>query len=300
VTRALGSQIVPTYRTRSFAIAAFNVSNLETGQAVVAAAEAVGAPVILQLSPGAITYAGYDDLTRLAFDLADRATVPVVVHLDHCTDPDVVRRAIADGFGSVMFDGSRLPFDDNVARTAELVARAHPAGVTVEAELGLIGGREDTTAAQAYAQQTTPELARRFIERTGADILAPAIGSVHRMPDDSVELDTASISAIADAADRPLALHGGSGVVRSQLRELVEAGIAKINVSSRVSRALANGIRAVWAADADAVDLRRFLGAGRDAVRAMALEYLTLSAGYGHLDAPPALPRWSGSIGEPE
>ena len=158
MTRLPGRALLLDAHAHGFAVPAFNVSNLETIQGVLAAAELAAAPVILQLSPGAIAYAGYAPLTRLVMDLAGAAAVPVVVHLDHCREPDVVARAVDDGFDSVMFDGSRLAFDDNVAATCRLVAlaRAKDPGIAVEAELGLIGGREDTTPEAALAGRTTP------------------------------------------------------------------------------------------------------------------------------------------------
>ena len=171
----------------------------------------------MQLSPGAIAYAGYGPLTRLVMDLAEAATTPVVVHLDHCREPAIVAQAIEDGFDSVMFDGSRLTFEDNVEATCRLVelARARDPGIAFEAELGLIGGREDTTAGAAVAARTTPDEAARFVAATDIDVIAPNLGNLHRMPDDSTELDLEQIRAIALATDRPIALHGGSGIDRA-------------------------------------------------------------------------------------
>ena len=303
MTRIPGRALLRATRDRRSALAAFNVSNLETTQGVLAAAEAADSPVILQISPGAIAYAGYATLTRLVFDLADAASVDVVVHLDHCRDPEVVERAIADGFGSVMFDGSTLPLDANIATTARLVAAAraaHP-GIAVEGELGRIGGREDTDPDAAWASRTTAEDAVAFVDATDVDVLAPNLGNLHRMPDDSTRLDLAHIRGIADATDRPLALHGGSGIDQAQLRAAVEAGIGKINLSSRVTRALAAGIRATWAEDPEQLDLRRYLGAGREHVQAMAAGYLALT-GWTPIaaGADRAAPTWSASIEEPE
>lgn len=300
MTRLLGRDFLALRPAPAFAFAAFNVSNLETTQAVLAAAEEARAPVILQLSPGAIAYAGYGTLMRLVFHAAEQAAVPVLVHLDHCRERDLVIRAIDDGFGSVMFDGSRLPFEDNVRTTLEIVGRARRAGVAVEAELGVIGGIEDTTPERANDERTTPEEARRFVEATDVDLLAPALGSVHRMPDDAVSLDIAHLARVAAAAGRPLALHGGSGVARQDLGAAIEAGVGKVNISSRVSRALAAGIRATWEESPGELDLRRYLGAGREAVRRLAIEYfgLTRSAGLVGLGHAPA--GLAGGLEEPE
>ena len=307
MTRLSARDVFGRAMERGYAVASFNVSNMETTQAILAAAEAAAAPVALQVSPGAIAYAGYETITRLVMSLAADAGVPVVVHLDHCRDASVVERALDDGYDSVMFDGSRLPLADNIRTTAALVRRARArAGVTVEGEIGIIGGIEDTDPSAALLATTHPDEAASFVAATGVDILAPALGNLHRMPDDSTRLDVALVRAIADAAGVPIALHGASGVDRAQLPELVAAGVAKVNVSSRVTRALAAGIREVWAADPDALDLRRFLGAGRTRVQELADEYFTLtgSRGMARAGSDPVAGReaaaWSASLQEPE
>ena len=310
--RITGRALYGEAHVRRFAVPAFNVSNLETTQGVLAAAEAARSPVILQVSPGAIAYAGYRALTRLAFDLADDAAVPVVVHLDHCRDPEVVERAIGDGYGSVMFDGSPHPFDENVAATARLVAiaRSTDPGIGFEAELGRIGGREDTSLEEAWASRTTPSEAAAFVDATDIDVIAPNLGNLHRMPDDSSRLDLEQIAGIAAATGRPIALHGGSGIDQHQLAAAIEAGIGKVNVSSRVTRALAAGIRATWAERPDELDLRRFLGQGRERVQAVAASYfertgsggreLAAVAGVGGRDQRRGGPDWTAHDEEPE
>ena len=273
-----------------YALPALNVANLETIQAALRAAEASGSPVILQISPGAIAYAGYDAIRELALGEASRSVAPVLVHLDHCREPEAVRRALTDGFSSVMFDGSRLEYDENVRLTREIVDHARPLGVAVEAELGYIGGIEDTTAVEARAAVTRPEEAANFVAATGIDILAPAMGSLHRMPEDSVQLDIEAVGRLAKMCGRPLALHGGSGVKRSQLPALIAAGVTKLNISSQVSRALATGIQRSWQDEAAQLDLRRFMAAGRDAVQRLAQAYMQLcgSAGRAANVAPAA------------
>ncbi|MEX2184919.1 MAG: class II fructose-bisphosphate aldolase [Chloroflexota bacterium] len=304
MTRIHGRALVAEAHALRFAVPAFNVSNLETTQGVIAAAEQAHGPVVLQVSPGAIAYAGYRALTRLVMDLADHAAVPVVVHLDHCRDPEVVERAIRDGYGSVMYDGSPLALADNIATTARLVelARATDDGIGVEAELGRIGGSEDTTAQEAWASRTTAEEAAVFVAATGIDVIAPNLGNLHRMPDDSTRLDLDQIAAIADATGRPIALHGGSGIDQAQLRAAIAAGIGKVNISSRVTRALAGGVRATWAEHPDQLDLRRFLGAGRAAVADMAAAYfpLTGAAGRALIGSDTIGDAWSAHDEEPE
>jgi ketose-bisphosphate aldolase len=279
--RVSGVDVLRDAFEAGYAVPAINVANMETAQAVLRAADEAGSPIMLQISPGAIAYAGYDSIREIAFAEADRASAPVVVHLDHCREPEIVRQALADGFGSVMFDGSRLSWDENVAVTRAIVAQAAAAGAAVEGELGIIGGSEDMTLADAQAMLTSPAEAAAFVAATGIHVLAAAIGTLHRMPDDSVELDATAVRAISHACGRPLALHGGSGVQRSQLPQLVECGIGKVNVSSRVSRAMAAGIRLAWATDAGQGDLRRYLGSGRDEVRRLAEDYMQLCGSAG-------------------
>ena len=273
--RADSGPLLAAAQTDGYALPAFNVNNLETVQGIVAAAEAAASPVILQISPGAIVYAGYETIRDLAFDAATAASVPVIVHLDHCRDPFVVRRALADGFSSVMFDGSTLGYDENAAMTRALADEAHAAGAILEGELGAIGGAEDSTLAGAREDVATPAEVAAFASATGVDILAPALGTLHRMPDESVEIDLELLASLAQAAGRPLALHGASGVVQAQLPAAIAAGVRKVNISSRVGRALADGIRAELDASGP-VDLRRYLGAGRTAVQALGVEYMEL------------------------
>jgi fructose-bisphosphate aldolase class II len=280
-----GPTIVQAAFDSAYAVPAINVVNMETAQAVIAAAEECGSPVILQISPGAIAYAGYETITRLVHDAARAARTPVVVHLDHCRDPDVVRRALDDGFGSIMFDGSRLDDEENVRITRQLVEEARPYGAAVEGELGYIGGSEDSTLDEAREAMTSPERAADFVAATGIDIMAPAIGSLHRMPEDSVELDAAAIRRVAEACRRPLALHGGSGVRRDQLRAVIDAGIAKVNISSQVGRAFAAGLQRFWQEAPGEVDPRRYLAAGRDELSLLAASYMRICASAGRAPA---------------
>ena len=231
-------------------------------------------------------------------DAASDAQVPVLVHLDHCRDPGVVVRAIGDGYPSVMFDGSHLSLEDNVSTTVDIVQRARSRGTVVEAELGVIGGRESMTVAEARSKATTPEEAASFVAATQVDILAPALGSVHRMPDDSVSLDLRLIQKLSAAARRPLALHGGSGIRRDELAGAIAAGIGKVNISSRIGRAFAAGIQSTWRSDPEQMDPRRFLGMAREHARETAHEYLIIcGAGQGGRRRKPT---WSDEVRESE
>jgi ketose-bisphosphate aldolase len=283
-----------------YAIPALNANNMETVQGIVAGAERTASPMFLQVSPGAIAYAGYETITTMALAAARHATVPILVHLDHCRDPNLVHRALRDGFPSVMFDGSLLDVAENAAITASLVEAAESFGAIVEAELGVIGGSENMTLDEARARMTSPEEAARFAKESGAHILAPALGNLHRMPDDSVALDLDHLRVVAQAAGRPLALHGASGIQLATLGDAIAAGVVKVNISTRVGRAFAAGIRGVWARTPDEVDLRRFVAGGREGVAALAARYAAL-CGSGEMGAAGATSgAWSNEMAEPE
>ncbi len=257
-------------RAGRYAIVAFNVILLEYGEAVVTAAAEAGSPVILQLSQNAIRYHNgqLEPLGRACLELAAGANVPIAVHLDHATTLDLCLKAAAAGFGSVMFDGSALPEDVNVRRTAEVAAWAHGAGVAIEAEIGVVGGKDGRHEVLA---PTRPETARRFAEATGVDALAVQVGSSHAMVDRTAMLDLALIEELREAVAAPLVLHGSSGVADAQLAAAARAGISKINVGTRLNLAFSGAIRAALAADERAVDPRPYLSVGRAAVREAAL-----------------------------
>jgi ketose-bisphosphate aldolase len=282
------------------AIPAFNVNNLETVQGVVAGAERAASPVFLQISPGAIAYAGYEAITQLAFSAARAATVPVLVHLDHCRDSELVRRALRDGFPSVMFDGSPLAEDANISITAALVEEAAGTGAIVEAELGIIGGIESMTLDEARASVTKPHEAAAFVAATDVHILAPALGNLHRMPDDSVHIDLQHLAAVSAAASRPLALHGGSGIDRGVLADVIANGVVKVNISSRVGRALAAGIQAVWRDEPQQTDARRFMAGGRQAIVELTVQYAVICGSADSAAAEVTAKTWDDGVDEPE
>ncbi|MDW8206337.1 MAG: class II fructose-bisphosphate aldolase [Chloroherpetonaceae bacterium] len=224
---------------RGYAVPGFEPYNLEQIQAVLEAAEEERAPVLIQLWAEVLETYGMDLLVAIVRTIADRIAVPVGLHLDHATDETLVERAIVAGFTSVMFDGSALPLEENVARTRRVVRKAHAYGVAVEAELGIVGRLDpaddvEETLRRVADLLTDPSLARRFVEETGTDILAPAVGTIHGCPLPLARLDIPRIAAIARAVQVPLALHGGSGVGEEALQQAIAAGIAKVNIDTEV------------------------------------------------------------------
>ncbi len=245
-------------------VAAFNVIQLEHAEAIVAAAESLGAPVILQISENAVGYHGaLEPLALATLALARASTAPVVVHLDHAQREDLVREAVRLGLNSVMFDASALPYQENVARTAEMVVFCHGSGVAVEAELGEVGGKDGV---HAPGVRTDPDDAAAFVAATGVDSLAVAVGTSHAMTSRDATVDLALVRALCATVPVPLVLHGSSGVADADLPEVVRAGITKVNIGTRLNVAMTQRIRAVLAERPDLVDPRRYLGPAREAV----------------------------------
>jgi fructose-bisphosphate aldolase, class II len=258
-------------------LGAFNVFSIEHAEAFTAAAESVGRPVVLQISQNAVRYHGaLEPIGLAAMALARNAAVPVVVHLDHATEKSLVEEAIALGFGSVMFDASTMEYEDNVAATAAIVREGHDGGLDVEAELGEIGGKDGVHAPGA---RTRPDEALAFVESTGVDALAVAVGTSHAMTERHVALDLELIKALRAAVPVPLVLHGSSGVPDEELVRAVEAGMTKINIATHLNRVFTDSVRDTLAASPEMVDSRRYLGPARDAVAGEAARLLRLLNG---------------------
>ncbi|MFF2271389.1 ketose-bisphosphate aldolase [Agromyces sp. NPDC058136] len=258
------------------AVGAFNVLHLETAEALVGAAEDTGLPVILQLSENCVNFHGaFEPIARAMLAVAAGSSAAVAVHLDHAEDPELALRAIDAGFGSVMYDGAKLDFADNVATTRRVVARAAEAGVLVEAELGEIGGKD---GAHAPGVRTDPAEAAQFVAETGVDALAVAVGSSHAMTERVAALDLDLIARLHAAVPVPLVLHGSSGVPDDTIVAGIAAGLTKINVSTHLNAAFTGAIREFLTEHPTAVDSRKYLAAGRDAVRSEAGRMLRLFA----------------------
>jgi len=270
-----GKAILEYAREAHFAVGAFNADNMEVVQAIVAVAEEERAPVILQVSPSTLRYAGLAMAAGLVKIAAAQVDVPVVLHLDHGSGLEQNVRGLRGGFTSLMFDGSRLPYEENVAQTTWIVRVAHAVGIPVEAELGRV--LQDGAAPQdVMATMTDPEQALDFVQRTGCDSLAVAVGSVHEMRARQAELDIDRVRAIGQKAAVPLVLHGGSGIRDESVRAAIENGVCKVNVGTYLKQGFVAAMRAALAAMPEEVDLRKFLAPAREAVKGRVREKIRL------------------------
>ncbi|CAM5745948.1 putative D-tagatose-1,6-bisphosphate aldolase subunit KbaY [Streptomyces afghaniensis 772] len=265
------------------AVASFNVITLEHVEAVIAGAESVPAPVVLQVSENAVKFHGGQlfPLARAAVAAAERAVVPVALHLDHVQSETLLYQAAEAGFSSVMYDAARLPYAENLAATRAAVDWAHAQGLWIEAELGQIGGKNGRPPLDAHAPgaRTDPEEARAFVADSGVDALAVAIGSAHAMTTRTATLDHTLLKQLSAALDVPLVLHGSSGVPDGELTAAVAGGITKVNIGTALNIALTGAIREFLADRPEAVDPRGYLTVAREAMtRTVARTLQTLCA----------------------
>lgn len=269
-----------------FAVGAFNANNMEQVQGIVDAAVEERAPVILQVSQGAIRYAGLGFAAALVMTAAREADVPVVLHLDHGTDFDQNVRCLRAGFTSLMFDGSKRPYEENVAVTSQLTSIAHVVGIPVEAELGrVLQSTDGVSEEEVRAAMTDPGQALDFVRRTGCDSLAVALGSVHAMKSAEAELNIDLLKAIRRNVSIPLVLHGSSGVKEESELEAIQHGIAKINVATMLNQAFTRGLLEAQEELPDNVDPRKWLIRSRDAVKEVVRHKIRLFGGSGTVSA---------------
>lgn len=250
-----------------YAVGQFNINNLEWTIAILKAAEEKQAPVILGVSEGAAKYmGGYKTVVNMVKGLLEdlNITVPIALHLDHGSSFENCKKAIDAGFTSVMYDGSHFPFEENVANTLKVVEYAHSRGVSVEAEIGTVGGEEDgVIGGIKYADlHECVEL----VKRTNVDCLAPALGSVHGPYKGEPKLGFDEMLAIKEATDKPLVLHGGTGIPTYQIQMAIERGTCKINVNTENQMAFTKVVRELIATDQKVYDPRKIIGPGAKAI----------------------------------
>lgn len=229
-------EILKNTRRDKFAVGAFNIHCLEMVPAMIEAAKVKNSPIILQISPTTCKYIGAALIGSIVKELAEETGVNVTLHLDHTKDFATIKKAIDNGFSSVMIDASALPIEENIKRTNEVVEYASKFGVSVESELGTIGGTEEGVALNdGRIKYTLPEDAVRFIEATGIDALAIAIGTSHGQYKSKAKLSFDVLKDIYDVTSIPLVLHGGTGVAEEDLKKCIAGGISKVNVGTELN-----------------------------------------------------------------
>lgn len=271
------AELLARAEEKGYAVGAFNANNMEIVQAILKAAEMEKSPVIMQASQGAISYAGLEFITGMVRIAAESSPVPVALHLDHGTDFDQVVRCIRSGFTSVMYDGSKLNLEENIALTRKVLDMARPIGVSVEAELGKIGGTEDHVyVSEKEAMYTDPEEARYFVEQTGIESLAIAIGTAHGQYKGEPKLDFERLKTIKSLVKIPIVLHGSSGVPDESIRQAISLGVRKVNIDTNIREAFVGEMRRVMNEKSDEIDPRKILGPARDAAAELIREKIRL------------------------
>ncbi|HHU60884.1 MAG: class II fructose-1,6-bisphosphate aldolase [Bacillota bacterium] len=260
-----GKELFKAAKKGGYAVGAFNLNNMEILQAIIEAAEEEKSPVFIQASQGGIKYAGIEYIAGMAKVAAEKATVPIALNLDHGTSFTQTVQCIRHGFSAVMIDGSQHPFEENIALTKKVIEVAHPNNVSVEAELGKIGGVEDDIVVDSEdATFTDPQEAAEFVDRTNVDALAIAIGTAHGVYHGEPKLDFERLKEIAAATDVPLVLHGASGISDEAILTAVPHGITKINIDTELRMAFAEAIKDVIAKNPKEIDPRKMLGPARE------------------------------------
>jgi ketose-bisphosphate aldolase len=238
-------QILQKARTSGYCVGAFNVVDFLTMEAVIRAGNSLCSPVIIQTSAGVVRRYGASMLHTWAYSLAERYPIPIGLHLDHCTEEDIILSCIESGYSSVMIDASHFPFAENVERTKRVVSMAHQAGVDVEGEIGIMAGVEDDLVVQQdSAIYTTPEEAITFQSASGVDFLAVAIGTAHGFYHIEPRLDIDTLRNLHARVAFPLVVHGGTGLSTNTLQELVAAGASKLNVSTQLKKTYMDALKA--------------------------------------------------------
>jgi fructose-bisphosphate aldolase class II len=274
MSRTNAGTLVHSAKASSSAVGAFNVILLEHAEAIVTGAEEAKLQVILQISENCVSYHnGLKPISVATIAIAESASIPVSVHLDHAESEDLVKEALDLGFDSVMFDGSKLSYADNVSSSARIAALCKSYGATLEVEIGEVGGKDGV---HAPGIRTNPIEAKAFAEATGANLLAVAVGSSHAMTTRDATLDFSLIQEIAKTVEVPLVLHGSSGVSDADLQKAVKAGMSKINIATHLNNVFTHELREALSHDSKLVDPRKYISKGRVSVASEVSRLLTL------------------------
>lgn len=249
--------------------------------AVIKAAEEAKSPVIMQTTPSTVKYAGLDYFLAMVRTAAERADVPVAMHLDHGNSFELAMQALRTGYTSIMIDGSHESFEDNITLTSRVTDACSPSGISVEAELGKVGGKEDDLVADQDSPYTDPQQAKEFAECTKVTSLAVAIGTAHGLYKGTPKLDFDRLSAIREVVSIPLVLHGASGVPDDAVRESIRRGICKVNFATELRIAFSDGVKKYLSENPEAFDPKKYGTAGMENVTALVKEKISVCGSEG-------------------
>jgi ketose-bisphosphate aldolase len=275
--------ILEDARKRKYAVGAFNIVDYTTTAAVVKAAERKKSPVIIQTSVKTVKLYGYRPVANWVKTLAESSAVPVVLHLDHCKELDVIEKCIDAGWSSVMIDASSFSLEENIRMTAETVKMASPRDVTVEGELGaIVGVEDDIFVNEAESHLADPDTCVKYVKATGIDLLAPAIGTAHGLYKKEPQIDFALIREIADKTGMPLAIHGGTGLSEDVFKRCIECGGTKINISTNIKHLFRDSLEKYFRDNPEDYEPVRPIKYLEDAVAASVEEFMDIFGSSGH------------------
>lgn len=264
-------------RREGYAVPAFNIHNLETIQVVIEAAAELRSPIILAATPGTMAYAGREYIQAIAEVAAKENDIPIALHLDHHETVESIVESLELGVKAVMVDGSHGSFEDNIAISKEVVEVAHKYGASVEAELGKLVGQEDDIIVKAEdAEYTDPDTAQEFVERTGIDSLAVAIGTGHGVYETEPNLDFDRLKKISKLVKIPLVLHGASGISTEDVQKCISLGCAKVNVSTELKIPFSDALRKYLIEHPEETDTRRYMKPAKEAMKKVAKEKIIM------------------------
>lgn len=272
-------QMLKKAQSENYAITAFNIHNLETLKAVVAAAHEEDSPLILQTTPGTCNYVGIDFLAAMAKTASKNTNIPMALHLDHGNSIDLAKTCIDAGYTSVMIDGSHLPLKENISLTKEVVEYAHKRGVQVEAELGQLSGIEDELMVRDTFL-TDPKEAEEFAEKTEIDSLAIAIGTAHGVYTGPPKIDFDRLEEIREVIPIPLVLHGCSGISEKDIKKAIQLGICKINIATDIKIAFARKLKDFFGTNPEESDPRKYFAYAQEAVKKVAIAKIHMAGSY--------------------
>ena len=264
-----------------YAVGAFNAENMEMVKAIIQAAEELKAPVMIQTTPSTVKYGTVETYAAIVAAEAAKASVPVCLHLDHGSSFELAMQALRTGYTSIMIDGSHGSFEENVALTRRVADACLPSQISVEAELGKVGGKEDDLEAENDSPYTDPQQAKEFAERTNATSLAVAIGTAHGLYQGTPKLDFERLAAIREVVSIPLVLHGASGVPDDAVRESIRLGICKVNFATELRIAYSDGVKKYLAENPDGFDPKKYGAAGMENVTALVKEKISVCGSEG-------------------